>query len=207
MKATEKSVVICLLANPYNDTARQADHWRVHMRRKIPSTIAIYGVVLLLLIWPSLQLYGLLQNKAEKADATYLLYQVSLFQMELLGSYLQQVGKLQDTGGLDALKQSLYAVEYTHERLVLAVGSDQLVQLDGINLLLQYTLRLQIGGQRLLKPEEKEILQDAANRIQDMYAIYGNLMSSAGGIVSSQNDKLGKLDKQFGQEVHRKLLQ
>jgi hypothetical protein len=177
------------------------------MRRKLPNKLGIYILVLLLMIWPVSQLYGWMNNKLEKADATYLLYQVSLFQMELLGSYLQQAAKLQNTTDLDALKQSLYSAEYTHERLVLAIGKDRLVQMESINQLMQYILRVQIGGQRLLRPEEKQMLQDTAERFQNMYAIYGSLMSSGGSIIASQNEKLRKQDEELGQAIHLKMLQ
>ena len=42
---------------------------------------------------------------------THLLYQVSLFQMELLKSYLEEAAQSKDTEGLDAVGQALYSAE------------------------------------------------------------------------------------------------
>jgi tRNA splicing endonuclease len=127
--------------------------------------------------------------------------------MEMLSNYLQQTSGIQDTGGLDALKQSLYSASYTHERLVQAVGMDHLVPLASVNQLMQYILRLQVGGHRPLKAEEKQALQDSAAQFQDIYAIYEDLMTSGGSIISSQNEKLRKKDEALSDMIHKKLLQ
>jgi hypothetical protein len=177
------------------------------MRRRQAGKLGIYTLVLVLLIWPVLQVYDLFHSTSENTDATHLLYQVSLFQMELLTSYMQQTGTLADTAGLDALKQSLYSANYCHERLSLAVGSNHLALLSSMNQLMQYVLRLQVGGTRPLKTEEKQLFQDAALQFQDIYAIYEKLMSSSGTIIASEHGKLVKKDQFLSDMIRKKLLQ
>jgi hypothetical protein len=177
------------------------------MRKRQAGKISVYVLVLVLLVWPVFQVYELFHSKLDHTDATHLLYQVTLFQMELLSSYLQQSGTLQDSGGLDALKQALYSANYSHERLSLAVGSDRLALLSSMNQLMQYVLRLQVGGNRPLKVEEKQVLQDAAAQFKDIYEIYQKLMSSGGSIIFSQHEKLVKKDGVLSDMIRKKLLE
>jgi hypothetical protein len=177
------------------------------MRRRQAGKFVVYTLVLILLIWPVFQISGLFHAKGKDTDETHLLFQVSLFQMELLSSYLQQTDNVQDTRGLDTLRQALYSAGYTHERLTLAVGSDKLALLSSMNQLMQYVIRLQIGGQRPLKAEEKQTLHDAAAQFQDIYAIYEGIMSSNGSIISSQHEKLVKKDTSLSEIIRKKLLE
>jgi hypothetical protein len=140
------------------------------MRRMQAGKLTVYGLVLMLSIWPIFQAIDLFQSKGSDTNPTHLLYQVSLFQMELLSSYLQQTREITDSAQLDALKQSLYSANYTHERLALAVGSDHLAALSSMNQLMQYVLRLQVGGHRVLKADEKQTLLDAAVQFHEMGA-------------------------------------
>jgi hypothetical protein len=177
------------------------------MRRRQVGRLTVYGLLLILSIWPIWQVIDLYQSKLNDTNPTHLLYQVSLFQMELLSSYLQQTREITDSAELDSLKQSLYSANYTHERLALAVGPDHLAVLSSMNQLMQYVLRLQVGGHRVLKADEKQTLQDAAVQFQDIYAAYGELMSSRGSIISSQHDKLIKKDESLSSMIRKKLLQ
>src|SRR4051794_13206781 len=113
--------------------------------------VMIMGLVL---IWPFYQLYDTFHSRAGKQDVVYLLYQVSLFQMELLNSVIGDGTNYRDTNQLNVLKQAAYAANYSHEHLVIAVEPDSLAELQSIPQLMQYILRLQIGGNRLLKPDE-----------------------------------------------------
>jgi hypothetical protein len=177
------------------------------MRKRQAGRLTVYGLVLLLSIWPIWQVIDSFQSKMSNTNPTHLLYQVSLFQMELLSSYLQQTREIKDSAELESLKQSLYSANYTHERLALAVGSDHLAVLSSMNQLMQYVLRLQVGGHRVLKADEKQTLLDAATQFQDIYAAYGELMSSRGSIISSQQDKLIKKDESLSNMIRKKLLQ
>ncbi|MFC5447282.1 hypothetical protein [Paenibacillus aestuarii] len=178
------------------------------MRKKIARKAIIYSVVLFLIIWPIYQVIGMLGGHKEEHDAEHLLYQVSLFQMELLNSYLGEVGKIKTTDELNEAKQALYSASYTHERLVLAAGGKEyLTSLSSIDQLMQYIQRLQIGGERALKPEETQLLQEVAKQYQTMYGIYEKLMASDGAVISSQNEKLAQTDTALAALIHKKLLQ
>ncbi|MEW9700162.1 S-adenosylmethionine decarboxylase [Paenibacillus sp. SI8] len=178
------------------------------MRRRLARKAAIYGIVLFLVIWPIYQVVQMLSSHKEEHDATHLLYQVSLFQMELLNNDLAEAGKAKDTAELNAVKQALYSAGYTHERLVLAVGGNEyLTSLNSITQLMQYIQRLQIGGERQLKPEELQLLQDSANQYKAIYQAYEKAMSAKGDMISSQNAKLAQLDAALATAIRKKMLQ
>lgn len=177
------------------------------MRKRLTRKAVIYGIVLFLVIWPVYQVISMLGSHEEDHNATHLLYQVSLFQMELLNSYLGEVGKIKDTIDLNTVKQALYASGYTHERLAAAVGgSEYLTSMNSLTQLMQYIQRLQIGGERQLKPEEIQTLQEAANQYKAMYQVYEKIMASNGDIISSQNAKLTELDSALTTLIRKKLL-
>ncbi|NEW04471.1 hypothetical protein GK047_00340 [Paenibacillus sp. SYP-B3998] len=151
---------------------------------------------------------SMLSSHKEDHDATHLLFQVSLFQMELLNSYLEEARKMKDTAELNAIKQALYSAAYTHERLVLAVGGNEhLNSMSSLTQLMQYIQRLQIGGERQLKPDEIQTLQETANQYKDMYQLYEKIMASSGGVISSQNVKLTELNDALTIKIHKKMLQ
>jgi hypothetical protein len=157
--------------------------------------------------WTFFQFYGLFHPKSEKQDATRLLYQVSLFQMEMLGSFLNEAGHASQATDLDSLNQAVYSANYTHQRLVLAMGESKLTPLQSIGQLMQFIMRLQIGGERSLRKEEVETLQQISVKFKEMYAVYEELMASRGGIVDSNNDKLVQLDSQLSAYIQEKLYQ
>jgi hypothetical protein len=147
-----------------------------------------------------LQLSGGKKGEQGHENAAHLLYQVSQFQMELLANAVSEAEKAKDTGQLDALKQAAYSANFTHERLVMAEG-EQLSELASMQQVLQYIVRLQIAGKRALKPEEAETLQAVGKLYQTMSEDYAKLMSSGGGVISSQNDKLKKTDKMIVEQL------
>lgn len=175
------------------------------MRRK--PKVLLYIVLAFLILWPVSQIVGMIRGHSETEDAGKLLYQVSLFQMELLSSYMHDVDKAKDTNSLNPLRQAVYTASFTHQHLVLAYGEKELAPLDGISQLMQYLLRLQIGGQRPLKSEEVQTLVELRRLFEDIYDAYGKLLSSGGGIVSSQNDRLVKGNKEMVELIRKKLLQ
>ncbi|GFZ86361.1 hypothetical protein GCM10008018_35580 [Paenibacillus marchantiophytorum] len=178
------------------------------MKQKLARKAVIYGVVLFLIIWPLYQLIHMLGNPKEEHDATHLLYQVSLFQMELLKSYLEEAAQSKTTDELNASKQALYSAGYTHERLVLAAGGvDYLTPLDSMTQLTQYLQRLQVGGERAFKADEIQTLKEAGLQYKNMYEIYEKMMASNGEIISSQNAKLAVLDRNLTQFLRKKMLQ
>jgi hypothetical protein len=177
------------------------------MGKKNSGRWMVYLLLGLLLLWPLQQLLSWAQSDDDGHEPIQLLYQVSLFQMELLNSYLNEASKSKETGELDLLKQSLYSSGYTHERLVLAVGKENLTELKSISQLMQIVLRLEIGGDRPLKAAEVQILQDAALQFKGIHASYEKLMSSRGSIISSQNEKIRKQDEELNHLIRKKLLE
>jgi hypothetical protein len=175
------------------------------MRRKGRLVVCI--CILLLIGWPVFRIYGMLHVHSERQDAGQLLYKVSLFQMELLGSFLQQMNKTPDTDGLNSLRQAVYTAMFAHDHLVLAYGENEVSPLNGLPQLMQYVVRLQIGGQRPLRLEEVQTLADIQKLYGDLYEAYGKLLSPSNKIVSSQNDKLAKTDKAIVELIRKKLLQ
>ncbi|MCS7458750.1 S-adenosylmethionine decarboxylase [Paenibacillus doosanensis] len=169
--------------------------------------LTLYLIVAVLIVWPLYQITAMIGSRSEKQDAGKLLYQVSLFQMELLSSYLHDIEKVQDTEGLSPLRQAIYTADFTHQHLVLAFGESELSPLGGLSQLMQYVIRLQIGGQRPLKADEAQTLTDARKLFDDLYDAYGKLLSSRDEIVSSQNQRLQKDDKAIVELLRKKLLQ
>lgn len=165
------------------------------MRKRLMRRFFTYVIMACLAALPIYQLAGWYDAKKTKVDAVNLLYQVSLFQMELLGSSINEAGKARDTDQLNALKQAAYSANYTHERLTEAVGEERLEKLESVPELLQFILRLQIGGARTLKPEETTTLQEFGKLYKDMFQAYGELLASDGHLLSSRSDKVKKADK------------
>jgi hypothetical protein len=177
----------------------------VSVKRK--SRLLAVVFVVLLVAWPAYQIYAMLLGHIEKQDAGKLLYQVSLFHMELLGSFLHDMDKLHDTNELNPLRQAVYTANFAHEHLVLAYGEEEVTPLYGLSQLMQYVVRLQIGGQRPLKADEVQTLAEVQTKYADLYDAYGKLMSPNNSIVGSQNDRLAKTDKLMTELLRKKLLQ
>ena len=166
----------------------------------------VWIVVFVLIIWPIYRIYGYLNQHTGSYNASVLLYQVAQFQIELLNSSLTEAAKAQDTRGLDSLRLSAYSANYTHERLVLAVGEGKLTPLHSIDQLVQYVLRVQIGGARALRPDEKETLAKAGQIFKDIFEGYGKLLSSSGKPLASHNDELAKFDEELAELLKKRLL-
>lgn len=175
-------------------------------RKTVLRKVGIWLSLLVLVGWPISRIYGYLSQSQGGENASLLLFQVAQFQMELLGSSLAEAAKAQDTKELDSLRLSAYSANYTHERLVAALGDGKLTPLHSIEQLVQCVLRLQIGGERALKSEEKEALAEASAAFKDIYEGYGGLLSGSGKPVSSQNDKLAKTDEQLNELLKKRLL-
>jgi hypothetical protein len=170
------------------------------------SKVWLYAFTAFIIIWPLYQIIHMTHEKTEKPNATKLLYQVALFQMEMLGSFLHDAGQSGNTGELNELKQVLYSANFAHEHLVMAMGEDQLTYLPSLNQLLQFIIRLQIGGQRPLKPDEAQTLQEASKQFAEMYNAYEKMLSSGNEIVGSQNSRLMQADKAILELIKKRLL-
>ncbi|MDR6554016.1 hypothetical protein [Paenibacillus qinlingensis] len=180
------------------------------MKQKLIRKTVLYVFVLFLIIWPIYQLSQMLGQHKDKEDhdATHLLFQVSLFQIEIVKSSLEEASLSKSTKELDPVKQALYSAEYTHERLILAAGgSEELGSLNVMTQLSQYIQRLQLGGVRALKPDETLTLKEIHKQFSDLYEIYEKMMASNGDIISSQNEELTKLDREMTAFLRKKGLQ
>ncbi|OAS17557.1 hypothetical protein [Paenibacillus oryzisoli] len=178
------------------------------MKQKLIRKTVLYVVVLFLIIWPVYQLVQMLGHQKEDHDATHLLFQVSLFQMEILKSSLEEALQSKSTNELDPVRRALYSAEYTHERLILAAGGkEELDSLSFMNQLTQYIQRLQLGGARALKADETVTLKEAQKQFGEMYEVYAKMMASNGDIISSQNTELSKLDRELTSFLRKKGLQ
>jgi hypothetical protein len=163
-------------------------------------------VVGVLIVWPIYQIAHSWSKADEKYDSTKLLYQVAQFQIELLYSALAETGKMKQTEELNELRLAVYSANFTHQRLVLAIGESKLTALRSLPELLQVLLRFQIGGERALKPDETDTLNKAGAMFKTMFDSYGKLLTSGGKVVGSANDKLHKSDEELYTLLHKKLL-
>jgi len=177
-------------------------------RNRWGKKLLLYAVLALLLAGAVRQLVHVAGARPEAQDAGYLLYQVTLYQIELLNSNASDAAAASDTKELLPLKMALYAAAYAHERLVLAEGGEtKLAPLESLPLLQQYVERLQVGGSRPLKDEEQVTLQTVAAQLRGLYGVYAELMSSSHAVLSSKNEALHKADVELSALVRKKLLQ
>ncbi|WP_010270904.1 hypothetical protein [Paenibacillus senegalensis] len=171
-----------------------------------PARVASGMIIVFLVVWPLFHISGMLKQSRSDQDAGYLLYQVSLFQMEMLANLLGEAENADHTGQLNALMQTAYSANYTHERLLLAVDRDRMAPLDSLPQLLQYIMRLQLGGERVIKPEELETLGELKQGYDEIYDLYSKLMrENSRRIIASANEQLKKKDGELAERI-RELL-
>lgn len=172
-------------------------------KRKLGSLIG-YGVMALVLIGFVYQILGLFSSKQAPERATYLLYQASSFQIELLNVLLHQSEQLDSTSGLEPLKNSVSSASYTHERLTLAFTDHDLHNLDSLPIVLQYITRLQIGGNRPLLAEESAFFGEISEVFSELVKVYSRLLNSNGELLSLQNEELKELDEKLHSLIQKK---
>jgi hypothetical protein len=163
------------------------------------------ALALLLSAFASQTLHWLRGDAAGEGDARTLLYQVSEFHIELLGSLLHEAGNAKTSGELEPLKQALFTATYTHERFVMSAGSKQLAPLESLNELMQLMTRMQLGGSRPLKADEVKTLQEASTIFDELQMSYGKLLSSGGSILSSQSGKIADADEKLALLLKKQL--
>jgi hypothetical protein len=162
----------------------------------------------LMLGWTLNSVYHVMHSPAGKQNDSHLLYQIVVFQIEMLNSTFGDIPNLKSTQQLTVLKQMAYSVNYTHERFLISLGAKKVVELNSLKRMMDYILRLQIGGDRLLKSEEIQIFVDTSILFKQLYEEYVKLMlDHASGIAASQNTKIHKVDQAITDLFSRKLLQ
>lgn len=169
--------------------------------RMLPGAV----IALLLAAFASQTVHWLRGDAAGGGDARTLLYQVSEFHIELLGSLLHEAEKAKTSGELEPLKQALYTATYTHERFAISVGTERLAPLESLNELMQLMTRMQLGGSRPLKADEAKTLQEASTIFDGLQESYGKLLSSGGSVLSSQNGKIAEADRKLVQLLKKQL--
>ncbi|CAM3501160.1 hypothetical protein [Marinicrinis lubricantis] len=157
----------------------------------------ILVVTALVIGYPAYQILTVMDQEEHREDAVLMLYQVSLFQMEMLRGALVDSENARTTSDLEALKQSLYSAGYVHERFRLAVGSGNLGKLDFPERMQQYILRIQIGGERKLEDRELQPFIETSKIYEGMFETYRQLMSSSKEVYRSQNERLQELDQEL----------
>lgn len=176
------------------------------MKKLKTSRIVITAFVILLIAGSAMQTVRWLRGgSASEGDARTLLYQVSEFHIELLDSLLHEAGNAKTSGDLEPLKQAMYTATYTHERFAAAFGTDRVSSLESLNELMQFMLRLQLGGSRPLKEGETKALQEASTIFDGIAESYGKLLSSGGDVLSSQNDKIAEADGKMTKMLKKQL--
>jgi hypothetical protein len=176
---------------------------------KMKGSQALFIVVVMLMLgWIFSSLYHLFHTTSEQQNGSHLLYQIALFQIEMLNSSLADITNLKSTQQLVAIKQAAYSVDYTHERFLISLGSNKTVALFSLKRMMDYILRLQIGGDRSLKPEETQVFVNTGILFKKLYEEYAKLMVNPyNRIIASQNAKIHKLDQDLADIFSRKLLQ
>jgi hypothetical protein len=176
---------------------------------KIKVSQALFIVVVMLMLgWIFNSLYHLFYTPSEQQNGSHLLYQIVLFQFEIMNSTLADITNLKSTQQLKVIKQAAYSVDYTHERFLISLGSNKTVELVSMKRMMDYILRLQIGGDRPLKPEETQVFVNTGILYKQLYEEYAKLMINPNsGIIASQNAKIHKLDQALADIFSRKLLQ
>lgn len=165
----------------------------------------IVVIVVLLIVWPAYQIYAFLTPGAQKADAQRMLYEVSLFQMGIVNSSLNESVHSRVTKELDSLKLAVYSAAYTHERLVKTVGGGRLQSLSSLNKMVEFITALQIGGDRPVSDQERQTLLTFQRQFGDMLGAYGQLFSSGGQVVASKNNTLTKTDAELAKLLDEQL--
>jgi len=135
-----------------------------------------------------------------KADARRMLFEASLFQVELLAGHAAEAASAGSTGELDGLKQAAYSVEYTHARFADTVGGE-MPELRSVGVLLELLVRLQIGGERKLKPEEAELLASTAPYFSELHDAYALLYGEDGGTNSAAAERIRAADEEIASKL------
>ncbi|GIQ70202.1 hypothetical protein XYCOK13_30260 [Xylanibacillus composti] len=166
---------------------------------------ALFYVLLFILIgWPIVQMYQVYVAKPEQENATVLLHQVSMFQLQLLQSVTTEAAGAGSTGSLNSLQQAAYTMQFVHQRLELAAGKGKVAGLEALADFQQYLLSLQITGNRALRPEETQVLERMNKFVGSLQPIYGRLITDEGKVSKPANEELAQADeamRQFLQEV------
>ncbi|MEC0372347.1 hypothetical protein [Paenibacillus chibensis] len=171
------------------------------MRRRKLRDLLFLGLIVLLLIVLAYQAYRMMRPQSGHADAEQMLYEVSVFQIQVLNTSLLDAAHMNNTGELNALKLAAYSAAYTHERLVKSLGMNKLYSFPAIDGLIDLITTWQIGGNRPLSDAEKELIGKYSELFSNVVLPYQQLLSENGKVIASQDDQLEKTGKQLADLV------
>lgn len=177
------------------------------MRRMSMKGMVILPILLLLSIWSLWQLMsgvGREKNQPD-AEAVKLLYEVSEFQMEQLSAVLLEGGAWPDTEKAAELRRAAFAASFVHHKWRSAMGEEAPGELESCKLLVDYTLRLENGGERKLKPSESAALQETGKRFTELLEAYEQWMTSDSKLIDSRGDKVKEEDDRIVQLLQKEL--
>ncbi|MFU1797259.1 hypothetical protein ACM1RC_25570 [Paenibacillus azoreducens] len=167
------------------------------MKRKKTRDLLFMGMLLLLLMILVYQGFRMMRPHTERADAEQMLYEVSLFQMQVLSTSLIDAASSENTSELNALKLAAYSASYTHDRLAKSLGSGNLYAFPALGGLVDAIQTWQIGGNRPLSEGEKGLLHEYTEIFSGTLEPYRQLLSGSGQVISSKNDELEKAGKKL----------
>ncbi|WP_042227326.1 hypothetical protein [Paenibacillus popilliae] len=172
-------------------------------RRQFRSGPVLAVLLFLLVLWPAMQLYGMLKPSSAGSDPLSMLYEVAQFQISLWQGTMQEAKRYESTAPLNKVKLVAYSAGYAHERLVRAVGGDRLAPLPGLRRFVEFITVLQISGDRLLTDLEQKVLEQAAAIAAQLSDSYAGLFHSSGKIIGSRNEALQAADQRLDETLER----
>lgn len=168
------------------------------MKRKKNRDILFLCVILLLigsLVYQGYRIFN--PQHEEQEDAGQMLFEVVHFQMEILNSSLMDVIHMDTTEQLNGLKLAAYSAHFGHERMVKTFGENDLNRLPAIEELVNKITSWQIGGERPLRQNERDILVEYSTSFADLLPIYSLLVDGSHHIVKNQANQLDQLGQKL----------
>lgn len=155
------------------------------MKRRGSGVWLAVVLIVLFAAMPLWQLADWLSLKGKRDKTVVLLYQVTLFQMEMMDKTISEKSNVTSTAGLEEWRSAVYSAAYAHERLANALSDHLPVKLEGLEALMQWIARVQVGGGRSLAKEEAELLRQAAPLCTKLVSAYGRLVDDEADVSGS----------------------
>ncbi|MDF2936256.1 MAG: S-adenosylmethionine decarboxylase proenzyme [Paenibacillaceae bacterium] len=175
------------------------------MKRRWSGVWLAAVLIFLFAAMPLWQLADWRSAKKGQEETAVLLYQVTLFQMEMMGNTVTPKNIPAATADLEEWKRAVYSAAYAHERLSMAAEGRMPAKLEGLDSLLQWITRVQVGGGRSLVKEETELLRQTAALCTKIVSAYGRLMNDGAAISGSASGELKKTDIELAEMVKKNL--
>jgi len=135
----------------------------------------------------------MMRPTVKQEDAGKMLFEVTYFQMEVLNTSLMDALKVSYTDDLNALKLAAYSAQYSHERMVRAYGTGNLQSLSALGQLLDMITKSQIGGNRPLTDNERDLLTQYSTNFAELLPAYSALLDINNRIAASQANYISQI--------------